>query len=81
MSCADDIALPQVDFRENALLLDVDGTLLQRHSELWNALLRNDIDNWSDKFLAALTGRNPSAGLEGPEPRSGEFQIREMAAE
>ncbi len=62
MSGADDIALPQMDFRENALL-------------------RNDIDNRGDKFLAALTGRNLSAGLEGPEPRSGEFQIREMAAE
>jgi trehalose 6-phosphate synthase len=29
----------------------------QRHAELWQALLRNDIDTWGDKFLDALRGK------------------------
>ncbi|HEX2591717.1 MAG TPA: trehalose-6-phosphate synthase [Rhizomicrobium sp.] len=32
----------------------------QRHQELWDALLKNDIDTWGERFLASLINKSPA---------------------
>jgi trehalose 6-phosphate synthase len=56
----------------------------QRHKELWETLLRNDIDLWGDRFLAALIGKPMESGSpngESREPAIREFDLKSLAAE
>jgi trehalose 6-phosphate synthase len=54
----------------------------QRHSELWRALLANDISTWGDKFLAALTGEPlRRTGLSSPMLPEPGFSAKDLAAE
>jgi trehalose 6-phosphate synthase len=56
----------------------------QRHSELWNALLRNDIDTWGDRFLSTLTGTpivRVSTGVGDPVSSIREIEVKPLAAE
>jgi trehalose 6-phosphate synthase len=53
----------------------------QRHSELWDALLKNDIDTWGDKFLAALKGNAAPRASSAALPGDDHMELKSLAAE